>query len=193
VWSGNNESKVLVWPGIDHNCSGCSLNDHLDVHWLRVADRWLGTLEFLHRLFQLPFFFIILIFIYYSIALKVMKRWLTPTLELPLGFVQQLIMCIPLAYGLSLIKSEWFFQGMLMIIGGRYLTFASMFGMRIFWILGAVLGMSAYILFKFQAGDFTSALTGGLIEVIFGIAMFISYRNNIQKNRVKLNEKIVSS
>jgi hypothetical protein len=104
-----------------------------------------------------------------------------------------MIMCIPLAYGLSLIKSEWFFQGMLMIIGGRYLTFASMFGMRIFWILGAVLGMSAYILFKFQAGDFTSALTGGLIEVIFGIAMFISYRNNIQKNRVKLNEKIVSS
>lgn len=43
------------------------------------------------------------------------------------------------------------FQEMLMIIGGRYLTFASMFGMRIYWILGAILGLSAYILFKLQA------------------------------------------
>ena len=30
-----------------------------------------------------------------------------------------MIMSIPLAYGLSLIKTEWFFQGMLLIIAGR--------------------------------------------------------------------------
>ena len=89
-----------------------------------------------------------------------------------------MIVCIPLAYGLSLIKVEWFFQGMLMIIGGRYLTFASIYGMRIFWLLGAVLILSAYTLFFIHADIFTSAFTGGLIEIIFGIIIWVLYKNN---------------
>jgi hypothetical protein len=32
-----------------------------------------------------------------------------------------MLMCLPLAYGLSMQKVEWFFQAMLLIIGGRYL------------------------------------------------------------------------
>ena len=93
-----------------------------------------------------------------------------------------MIMCIPLAYGLSLVKVEWFFQGMLMIIGGRYLTFASIYGLRIYWVLGTILGLAAYVLFKMEAREFTSALTGGLIEVIFGIVIYFRYRNNKQKH-----------
>lgn len=92
-----------------------------------------------------------------------------------------MIMCIPLAYGLSLIKSEWFFQGMLMIIGGRYLTFASIYGMRIYWVLGAILGLSAYVLFTIQASDSTSALTGGLIEILFSIVIYTLYKYDLLK------------
>jgi hypothetical protein len=33
-----------------------------------------------------------------------------------------MIMCLPLALGLSLQHAEWFFQGMLLIIVGSYLT-----------------------------------------------------------------------
>lgn len=95
-----------------------------------------------------------------------------------------MIMCIPLAYGLSLNKTEWFFQGMLMIIAGRYLTFASIYGMRLYWILGAVLGLAAYILFKMEAGAFPSALTGGLIEIIAGIIIYGLYRNDEQKTLI---------
>lgn len=86
-----------------------------------------------------------------------------------------MIMCIPLAYGLSLMKAEWFFQGMLMIIAGRYLTFATVYGVRIYWVLGAMLGVAAYILFKLEATAFISALTGGLIEIILGTIIYISY------------------
>jgi hypothetical protein len=86
-----------------------------------------------------------------------------------------MIMCIPLAYGLSLMKVEWFFQGMLMIIAGRHLTFATVYGNRIYWVLGAMLGVAAYILFKLEATAFISALTGGLIEIILGIIIYISY------------------
>lgn len=86
-----------------------------------------------------------------------------------------MIMCIPLAYGLSLMKAEWFFQGMLIIIAGRYLTFATVYGTRIYWVLGAMLGVAAYILFKLEATAFISALTGSLIEIILGIIIYISY------------------
>lgn len=94
-----------------------------------------------------------------------------------------MIMCVALAYGLSIIKPQWFFQGMLMIIGGRYLTFASIYGLRLYWILGAVLAIAAYVLFRIQAGSFLSALAGGCIEIISGLVIYGLYRNDKQKAR----------
>lgn len=94
-----------------------------------------------------------------------------------------MIVCIPLAYGVSLVKVEWFFQGMLLIIGGRYLTFASIYGMRIYWLLGAVLLVAAYTLFFMRATAFASALTGGLIEMLFGIIMYVLYTTDKKISR----------
>ncbi|MBW8362710.1 MAG: hypothetical protein K0M56_11060 [Kaistella sp.] len=87
-----------------------------------------------------------------------------------------MIMCIPLAYGLSFVKPEWFFQGMLLIIGGRYLTFASLYGQRMYWILGGILGLAAYALFTLQSDAFTSALSGGMIELLFGIVLYLRFK-----------------
>lgn len=88
-----------------------------------------------------------------------------------------MIMCIPLAYGLSMQRTEWFFQGMLMIIGGRYLTFHTMFGNRIFWLLGALLGISGYVLFSLHAPSYASALTGSAVEIFFGLLLYRNARN----------------
>jgi len=90
-----------------------------------------------------------------------------------------MLMCLPLAFGLSLQHNEWFFQAMLMIIGGRYLTFASMYGNRLYWILGAVLGVAAYLLFSFKVQSFGSAITGALMEITFGLFMLITFRKNL--------------
>jgi hypothetical protein len=87
-----------------------------------------------------------------------------------------MLMCLPLAYGLSFEHSEWFFQGMLMIIGGRYLSFASIYGTKLYWILGAVIGIAAFLLFSVKAQSFISALTGSIIEIFFGLFMFIRFR-----------------
>jgi hypothetical protein len=87
-----------------------------------------------------------------------------------------MIMCIPLAVGLSLEHTAWFFQGMLMIIGGRYLTFSTIYGKKQYWVLGAILGIASFLLFKYNAQAFTSAISGSVIEIIFGIFMFISFR-----------------
>ena len=87
-----------------------------------------------------------------------------------------MLMCIPLAFGLSLQHPEWFFQGMLLIIGGRYLTFSTIYGKKFYWVLGGILGLAAILLFKVQGEPFISALTGSLIEIIFGLFLFIRFR-----------------
>ena len=89
-----------------------------------------------------------------------------------------MIMCLPIAYGLSLQNTQWFFQAMLLIIGGRYLTFSTIYGTKIYWILGATLGVAAYILFRFNMPSFVTLLTGSAIEISFGLFMFLSFRRN---------------
>ena len=87
-----------------------------------------------------------------------------------------MLMCLPLAFGLSLQKTDWFFQGMLLIIGGRYLTFSSIYGNKLYWVLGAIIGIAAYFLFSFKIQSSFSALTGSLIEISFGFIMIILFR-----------------
>ncbi|RAU83435.1 hypothetical protein DP923_05395 [Pontibacter arcticus] len=88
-----------------------------------------------------------------------------------------MIMCIPLAFGLSFYKIEWFFQGMLLIIGGRYLHFATLYGLKIYWALGIGLGIAAYALLVMNASSHTTLLVGATIEILFGIVMLILTRN----------------
>lgn len=92
-----------------------------------------------------------------------------------------MLMCIPLAYGLSLQRIEWFFPAMLLIIGGRYLTFNTIYGNRLFWVLGGILGIAAYILFSLNAKCHISALTGGGIEIAFGVFMYFNTKRITSK------------
>jgi len=92
-----------------------------------------------------------------------------------------MLMCIPIALLLSLQNIEWFFQAMLMIIGGRYLTFQTLYGNKLYWLLGSLLGISAFILFSLKADAFTSVLTGAIIEIVFGSYMFFNFKKTQTK------------
>ncbi|NEM99719.1 DUF7010 family protein [Pontibacter burrus] len=87
-----------------------------------------------------------------------------------------MIMCMPLAYGLSFQKTQWFFQGMLLIIGGRYLMFATLYSSRRYWVLGIGLGVAAYLLFTLNASSQITVLVGAAIEIIFALVMFTIVR-----------------
>ncbi|MAU14700.1 MAG: hypothetical protein CMH46_04080 [Muricauda sp.] len=75
-----------------------------------------------------------------------------------------MLMCIPLALLLSLQEHAWFFQGMLLIIGGRYLTFTTLYGIKTYWVLGGILGAAAFALFFFNASPGISALIAFSME-----------------------------
>jgi hypothetical protein len=88
-----------------------------------------------------------------------------------------MIAMLPLAYGVSRLHIEWFFPAMLFIIGGRYLTFSTIFGTRIYWVCGAALGAAGYALGQANASPVFGAFAGSAIEAGFAIAIFVSARS----------------
>lgn len=85
-----------------------------------------------------------------------------------------LIVCLPLAFVVSLYRLEWFFPAMLLVIGGRYFTFASLYGSRIFWALGGTLVLAAFLLVVTQMPAVVGAVAGGLIELSFAAGLFFA-------------------
>ena len=87
-----------------------------------------------------------------------------------------MLMCLPLAYGLSFYRMEWFFPAVLMIIGGRYLIFATIYGTPLYWLLGGLLGVGAIVSVMLVLPPFASAFVGAAIELIFGAALLVAKR-----------------
>lgn len=84
-----------------------------------------------------------------------------------------LIFSLPLVYVAHLQRMEWFFPAMLLIIGGRYLTFATIYGMRFYWALGLTLAGAAMALVFLKANAQVGAIAGSTIEFAFAIAAFV--------------------
>ncbi|HEY0489810.1 MAG TPA: hypothetical protein VGD30_09890 [Telluria sp.] len=85
-----------------------------------------------------------------------------------------MIMCLLLAYAISTVRLDLFFPAVLLIIGGRYLTFATLYGTKVYWACGAALALAAYPLAVLNATPAIGAFTGGAIEVAFALAVFAS-------------------
>jgi hypothetical protein len=87
-----------------------------------------------------------------------------------------LILSCVIAYGVSLYRMEWFFPAMLLVIGGRYLTFATLFGMQVYWVCGLALALAGYVLILLHAAPAAGAFTGAAVEASFAVAIFILSR-----------------
>lgn len=64
---------------------------------------------------------------------------------------------------------------MLLVIGGRYLVFASIYRMRLYWALGLILavaglGYGGLVLSPLSAPVAAAPITGALIEISFAVA-----------------------
>lgn len=79
-----------------------------------------------------------------------------------------MILMLALAYGIALWRIGLFFPAMLCIIGGRYLTFATLYGGKLYWICGAALALAGYGLATLHAPPAAGAFAGAAIEIVFG-------------------------
>lgn len=79
---------------------------------------------------------------------------------------------IAVAFGVYLLRPEWFFPAMLLAIGARYLTFQTVYGLRLYWFLGAALCLFGMAVVMLRLAPPVAALGGGLLEVLFAVALF---------------------
>lgn len=79
---------------------------------------------------------------------------------------------IVIAYGLHLLRIEWFFPAMLLVIGGRYFTFQTIYGLRTYWVLGGLLLALGMALVVTVAPVPVAALSGGALEVVFALWLY---------------------
>ena len=83
-----------------------------------------------------------------------------------------MLVCFPIAYAASISHIEWFYPAMLCIIGGRYFIFSTIYGLKIYWLLGSTLLCSALFLLFFGKEFYLGALTGALIEFLFAFLVY---------------------
>lgn len=82
------------------------------------------------------------------------------------------------------ISPNWFFSIMILIIGGRYLMFSSVYGMHIYWALGTTLVLTGIGGFIFSAPFYLVGFIGGLIEILFSF-IIIHSEKRYSKNKIE--------
>ncbi|WP_396591800.1 DUF7010 family protein [Allomuricauda sp. R78024] len=76
-----------------------------------------------------------------------------------------------IAYSIMYIRPNWFFPVMMLIIGGRYFLFSSIYGMRFYWLLGSILALSGALGFFFNSSFYLFGLVGGALEILFSFVL----------------------
>lgn len=71
-----------------------------------------------------------------------------------------------IAFVVAQVRGDWFYPIMLLIIGGRYLVFATLYGLRIYWLLGALLALAGMLCLMLNAPFYFSALIGAVLELL---------------------------
>lgn len=108
--------------------------------------------------------------------------------ENPLGYLAMestaiLLTGLFIIYSLSQTLLDWLFPIMLLIIGVRYLLFQTLFGMKIYWILGLALMAAGYIGMESNQPFHTFGIVGGVIEIVFSIVIILMDRSNYKLYR----------
>ncbi|HEX5757111.1 MAG TPA: hypothetical protein VFY12_12280 [Arenimonas sp.] len=99
-----------------------------------------------------------------------------------------LIFSLPLAFAASMQRIEWFFPAMLLVIGGRYLTFHTLFGLRVYWLLGLALAAAGWVLGMSLTTPTLAAFVGSGIEAMFAVYIIISDRRSSHLQESVLTE-----
>ncbi len=124
------------------------------------------------------FFGGMLIFPLSMLLAKALKRPGTHKPENPLGKLALestviLFVGLFLAFSVARLQVDWFYPIMLLTIGVRYLLFNTLYGARIYWLLGFLLIFSGVFCILFDADFIIGAFIGGVIEVIFSIVILL--------------------
>lgn len=87
-----------------------------------------------------------------------------------------LLLGVMLALAFTQFRVELFFPAMLLVIGGRYLVFQTLYGRRVYWLCGGVLAALGFAAAMLKLPVSIVALAGGFTEVVFGAIVLAQQR-----------------
>jgi hypothetical protein len=96
-------------------------------------------------------------------------------LAIQVAFVLPLSM--PLVAPVVAYRAAWFFPAMMILVGAHYLPFATLYGMRNFLVLAALLIASGMVIALYSAGNFSlGGWVGGSILLAFAMIGYVEMR-----------------
>jgi hypothetical protein len=97
-------------------------------------------------------------------------------LGMQVAFVLPLSM--PLLVAVSLYRLNWFFPGLMILLGAHYLPFVFLYGMRAFWALGWLLAGAGILIAMYGSGSFSIGawLTGLVLLAFAGVGKVVARR-----------------
>ncbi len=100
-----------------------------------------------------------------------------PLAKLALESTVILFVGLFLAFVVARVQVDWFYPIMLLTIGVRYLLFNTLYGAKIYWLLGMVLMVSGALCIVLQADFMLGAFIGGVTEIIFAVIILVQAKN----------------
>ncbi|WP_100643714.1 DUF7010 family protein [Alteromonas facilis] len=83
-----------------------------------------------------------------------------------------------LAFYFANIAHQYFYPIMLITIGIRYIVFQSLYGEKLYWVLGALLTVSGVASLLLNAPFIIGAFIGGGCELLFALMLLRKYKGN---------------
>lgn len=96
-----------------------------------------------------------------------------PLARVAMEGVAWMILSMLVALALGLLRADLFFPAMLLAIGGRYFSFATLYGDRIYWLVGLVLAITGWVLAAGGAHQAMGAFGGAAIELAFAVIIIL--------------------
>lgn len=103
---------------------------------------------------------------------------INPLGKLALETLAILFVGLFLAFTVAKFQSALFFPFMLLIIGARYLLFQSLYGLKVYWVLGGMLLLAGFAMVSLSASPIMAAFAGAAIELIVGALVLRQHRHD---------------
>ena len=85
-----------------------------------------------------------------------------------------------IAYGASTVRVEWFFPVLLLVVGARYLTFQTLYGLRAYWLCGAALIAAGAAAGVTLAPVYIGAFAGAAVELAVAGVLALESRSDLE-------------
>ena len=82
------------------------------------------------------------------------------------------------AWLMAMTREGWFFPTMLLIIGGRYVVFATIYGLRLYWAIGGLLVAMGWMAVAGHLPALAPVAAGAAIEAVFSLVLFARMRGD---------------